>query len=333
MVMVSEAKCTRQSNRKMAQIVVTTEHLWGRYPGCVSMKSSIIWSAVVVTSVVVRVYLGSLEANSIKQSERKLAQAHKFIPLQTTMTSCSHCLFTLSATIVTTVVPTLCIFSSFLQWLQWYGCIKHSCFHQHCSVLRHFKRGNALEICDRVIFDFYRWLSHVYSMFQIILSQSCFNFTGTWALLLRNHLLLGTIKSLSISEMVPEILSLLFSLMVISFFGLFIPPHLHIVEDSTILLAQKSAFYKLHPSTKGLWSIKWGFLAQPRQNVQHKSLQLVAQTAIHFHCKTLHSKTVIWNENFGVSLSLPPDVASIAQYPELSIRFQLKAYWNINNLA
>lgn len=42
---------------------------------------------------------------------------------------------------------------------------------------------------------------------------------------------------------------------------------------------------------------------------------------------------VLFGVKILVCLSLPPDVASIAQYPELSIRFQLKAYWNINNLA
>ena len=143
------------------------------------------------------------------------------------------------------------------------------------------------------MFDFYWWLSHVCSMFQIILSQSCFNFTGTRALLLRNHVFLATKKSLSISEMVPKILYLLFS---------FHFPIFTIVEDSNILLARKSAFYKLRPSTKGLWSIKWWFWHDHDRIVSIK----VALTATHsnpFSLQNFCSKTVIWNENFGVSLS------------------------------
>ena len=130
------------------------------------------------------------------------------------------------------------------------------------SLLRHFKRGNAFEICDRVMFDFYRWLSHVSSMFQIILSQSCFNFTGTWALC--NHVFLGSIKSLSISKMVPEILSIFFSSMVISF-GLFIPPHLHNSGRLKQPLGLKICFLQVLSVKQGPVEHKMRILVQPRQ--------------------------------------------------------------------
>ena len=90
MVIVSEAKCIRQPKRKLARQaynfilqIVTTEHLLGRYWLYYYNGKFNHSNVVVVTSQVVRVYLGSIEANSIKQSERKLAQTYSLVPRST----------------------------------------------------------------------------------------------------------------------------------------------------------------------------------------------------------------------------------------------------------
>ena len=156
------------------------------------------------------------------------------------------------------------------------------------------------------MFGFYRWLSHICSMFQIILSQSCFNFTGFWALC--NHVFLGSIKSLLISKMVPEILSIFFSSMVISSFGLFIPPHLHNSGRLKHPLGLKICFLQVSSVNQGPVEHKMRILVQPRQNVQRKSLQLVALTAIHsnpFSLQNFPFKGCYLEWNFWcVSLSL-----------------------------
>ena len=198
------------------------------------------------------------------------------------------------------------------------------------SVLRHFKRGNTLEICDRVMFDFYRWLSHVCSMFQIILSQSCFNFTGTWALC--NHVFLGSIKSLKycLSSFLRW-WSLLLAYLYLPIFT--------IVGDLNNLLAWKSAFYKFRLSTKGLWSIKWGFWFNQDRNVQRKSLQLVALTAIHsnpfslqnfpfkdcylerkFWCVSLSLSTPWCSKHYAIPRAKYPfSIESLLEHPQLGV--------------